>query len=282
MHGNHFLRDEYEISTGRLELSPKESTESFKFPRAKKKGASSPAAKRLGFWRLFTTALITSVLLTVGLIRSIGPANLIKAATVSQVFIAYITPRLMITKRSSTTITNSHSDPSSPGKIVEILPAPLNLVLNLDESAKSENLIKNDPITHVIKPLSTNNTINLFESMAFSWCDTYLKNKRYPTKLTIIASSKVKKCLIGQYRWALKIPKSLIIFRDTNTSSAFNLTCPQNQKDPFDCTSKGRETFRMKYSQKCPDMAPILLACNNRVTLERALAYKPPWAVVSQ
>ena len=281
MHGSHFHRNEYEISSNCLGPSI-DSTESFKFPRSKKKGEGSPAAKNIGFWKLFSTACFTVTLLTVGLIRSIGPANTIKAIAVSQVFIAYLSPKLLIAKRSVNPNNNEDShNIITPQKIMELLPKPLHLIITFDDSEKFKKSFENVSIADVINPLAKhsldNNTLTLFESIAFSWCDSYVKNKRYPTKLTIVASSQVKPCVLGQYRWSMKFPKSLIDFQKTNSSSV-QLTCPETRKDPFDCSSKNREEIRLKYSQLCPDMAPVLLACNNRITLERALSFKPPWA----
>lgn len=264
MHGSHFLKDEYEISSSRTG-PPKKSTESFKFPSSKTKGKSSPAAKKLSFWIILSRTILAVTLLVLGLIRSIGVPRLIKSVAISQVLIAaYIIPNLMIFKRS----------PNINQKIMEILPTPFNLIISFDDS-KNETIYENIPITYLIN--HSNFSLSLFEGIAFSWCDSYLKNKRYPTKLTIVASSQVKSCVMGQYRWSLKLPKSLIDFQASNSTSN-NFTCPMKQKDPFDCEKKDLEGTRLKYSQLCPDMSPILLACTNRIALEKAISYNPPWS----
>lgn len=285
MHGSHFLSKEYEISSSRLGSST-ESTERFKFARSKKRGESSPASKRISFWRIFSTTLFTFILITVGIIRSFGSANILKAITVSQIFLAYIAPKFMIMKRSLTAPNNGDFKSNADNeRIMEILPAPLNLILVFNNSREEiKRRYKNNPITHVINPFqnldlrNANNTMNLFESISFSWCDSYRMHKRYPTKLTIIAPYEIKSCIIGQYRWALKFPRSLIDFQQFNLTSN-NLSCPENKNDPFDCASNGREIIRMKYSKLCPQMSELFLACNNRFNLELALSFRPPWNV---
>lgn len=262
MHGSHFQKDECEISSSRTG-PPKKSTESFKYPSSKSEGESSPAAKKLCYWYVLNRLMFTVALFILGLVRYIGLTRLFKAVAIAQVLIAYDIPNLMIMKRS----------PNINQKIMEILPTPLNLVISFDDS-KNVTIYEDIPVTHVI---NYNSSLSLFEGIAFSWCDSYLKNKRYPTKLTIVASSQVKPCVMRQYRWTLKLPKSLINFQSTNTTSN-NLTCPMKQKDIFDCVNKDREGIRLKYSQMCPDMSPILLACTNRIALEKALSYKPPWS----
>lgn len=267
MHGSHFLKDEYEISSSRRASgSPKQSNvTSSKFPSSKFKGESSPAAKKLNLFTILSRILLTCGLIIVGLLKSIEMPRLIKMVAISQALIYSFAPNLMITKRS----------PNNSEKIMEILPAPLNLIISFDNPNNLTSTKEKDPITHVI---NQNNITNLFEGIAFSWCDSYVKNKRYPTKLTIVAPSQVKSCIMGQYRWSLKIPSSLINFNSTNTNFN-NLTCSKN--DPFDCgngNKEDREEIRLKYSKKCPEMAPILLACTNRMAMERASSYKPSWS----
>lgn len=267
MHGSLFLKDEHEISSNRTG-PPTKSIESFKFPSNKSKGESSSAAKTLSYWKILNRIILTVTLITIGLVKTIGVTRIIKAVAISQVLIAYITPNLMIIKRSPNN--------SQKVKILEILPAPFNLIVSFDDF-KNKTIYENIQITHLIHH---NYSLSLFEGIVFSWCDSYLKNKRYPTNVTIVASSQVKSCVMGQYRWSLKLPKSLINFQSTSANSTRNtLTCPKKNKDAFDCGNKDRDHIRLKYSKLCPDMSPILLACTNRIALEKALSYKPPWSV---
>ena len=186
---------------------------------------------------------------------------------------------------------------------MEILPVPLHLVIalnfnNLDEAL---GILKIDKSAHLMIPTVDNtmklsflvneaihvqsNATSLFETLAFSWCQLYFEKQKYPTKLTVTGLSKTSRYVLNRYRWALKIPKSIISYHATNVdiNTANNSTSETGfsdfSADPFDCKTPGREEIRFKFSKMCPDMSSILLACKNLITLERALSYNPPWSL---
>lgn len=299
MHGSHLLTEEYQISASRLD-PPRKSSDNFNFCRSKMKAESSPKCKQGGIWQFIkdcSKIIFALVVIVKGISRSIGPSNTLKLYAGTQVIISYIAPKLFMFKRSFVIgkVDNNKSVKSVP-KIIEIFPAPLHLVIALNGLEEGKKILKKDAAALLITPnrnistelnstdrsklyLDTNST-TIFESLAFSWCEAFKKNKRYPTRLIVTGPARISSCVLGQYQWALKIPKEIISFRAVNSSeiSPNFSECPADRKDIFDCRSKDREDIRFKYSQMCPDLTPFLLACSNRVTLERALAYKPRWA----
>ena len=296
MHGSHFLNDEYKISATRL-IPPKNSCENFNFARSKMKAKSSPMSKRTRLWRglrRLLTATVTIGLLVLGVFKSVGPRNISRIYGNIKVIAAYIAPRLLMMKRSLIPNLGELSRPPRPPKIMEILSPPLHLIIALGNLDEAKKLLQKDATAHLITPnhQSNNHTFNsssrihfdnssasIFESMTFSICKIYRKQKQYPTKLSVTGSVDAGTCVVGRYRWALKIPKHGISFHSSNYSLPSNFTkCSNHRNDPFDCNhAKIREDVRLRYSQLCPDLSPFLLACTNRLALERALAYTPPW-----
>lgn len=202
--------------------------------------------------------------------------------------LAYLSPRLLMVKRSFI-----------PADVnVRIIPNPFHLVLALGSLDEAEHILIKDPAAQLIVPrhqqqheMTFNSTFSdriwlernsttIFESLAYSLCDTYVRTKRYPTKLTVTGKSKISNCILGRYRKAFKFLKEMISFRATNSSRFSNhiSECSSDNNDYFDCKGLSPHSSRQRYSQLCPDLAPILLACGNRVALERALEHKPPWA----
>lgn len=297
MHGSHLLNDEYQITASRLTPARK-SSDNFKYYDSDEKIGSS--APRRGFWqdlKNMCKIILAIILLAKGIISSIGPTNRIKLYTGSHKFISYIAPKLLMFKRSFIVpkMDVMKSSPPQP-RIIEIFPAPLHLILALSGLDEAKKIMKKDAAAQLITPnpnipagfnsslhgkvhVDLNST-SVFESLAFSWCEAFKRNKRYPTRLIVTGPESAASCVLGRYRWALKIPEEVISFRAVNSTQVFlNASeCSQDRKDPFDCKSKDREEIRFAYSQICPDLSPMLLACANRITLERALAYKPRWA----
>lgn len=291
MHGSHFHSPESEISNSRLG-PPIKSCESFGFKRCKGKSESSPTAKAHKWFlgRILGTAVLTVLLMVVGFFRTFGPSSMIKIYAATNLIVAYLAPKLMIAKRGLTSgewiLTNSKIPP-----IIEILPIPLHLIIALG-SIEGSDLAKIGNFTNTLSQVIAQNRSNLmnntnvflnsnattvFESLVFGLCHSNLKNHRNPTKITVIGSSKAAPCVLGKYRWALKIPRELISFQ-INSNSSTSQVCPSIKRDPFDCKNIGREHVRKWYSEKCPELAPFLKACNNREDLGRALSHQPSWA----
>lgn len=308
MHGSHYLNDEYKISASRLDPLTKSSTEDYSFCRSKSKSFSSPAYEDIRFKRflkrIFSAMLALILLIIVGIFKYLSSANTLKLLIGSQRLISYITPQFLMFKRSIIQPDiRMRSFSVKPTKIIEILPVPLHLViaLNLNYLDEASEILKIDKSAHLIIPTVDNtmklnflmnerihfqpNATSLFETLAFSWCQLCFQKQKYPTKLSVIGPSKASACVLNRYRWALKIPKSFISYHTTNVhiNTANNSTSEASfsdcSADPFDCLTTDREEIRLKFSKMCPDMSPILLACNNRITLERALSYNPPWAL---
>lgn len=296
MHGSHFLSPEYEISASRLE-APTKSCNSFGFERSKGKSESSPASKHNN-WSLrkkLSTAFVTIILIIFGMIRSFGPSNMLKLYTGSQLIVAYIAPKLMKVKRGLN-IGDRKLPADTVRPIIEIIPIPLHLIIALDGSDREIETVRSKdiasqiiiPTNHSFTYILLNNTevsmnynaTSIFEALTFSLCESYLRNYRNPTKITIVGSSRAASCSLGRYRWALKIPREIISFRIVNGNKTSNFaSCPKIKKDPFDCNTPNREKDRLRISQACPKLYPFLTACKDRSTLERALAHTPSWAI---
>lgn len=297
MHGSHLLNDEYQISASRLDSSRK-SSKSFSHYESDEKIKSS-ASKRSFRHSLKNMLKVILAMLVVakGIISSIGHTNRIKLYSGSHKIISYVAPKLLMFKRSSLVAkTDATTSPPPQQRIIEIIPAPLHLIIALSGLDEAKKIMKKDAAAQLITlnpkvPASFNSTLHgkvhlnlnsttVFESLVFSWCETFKRNKRYPTRLIVTGPESAASCVLGRYRWALKIPKEAISFRPVNSTQIFlnSTECSQDRKDPFDCLAKNREDIRLAYSNMCPDLSPILLACSNRIALERALAYKPRWA----
>ena len=303
MHGIHFLNEEYQISANRLSKSNQNCIENSCPNRLQPETEPLPLkVVKVRSWRVFKNSckiIFALFVLAKGIVGSIRPFNNLKFSTATQLIASYVTPKFLMFKRSfvmgmgKAEVSKTSSRVS---RIIEIVPTPLHLIIALSGLEEAKQILKRDSASQLITPysnistvynstilrkihLNTNST-TIFESLAFSWCESFKKNKIYPTKLIIIGPAKISSCVMGGYRWALKIPKEIISFRIVNsTEISPNFTdCSQDRQDPFDCGTKGREDIRSKYSKMCPDLAPILLACNNHITLEKALAYKPKWA----
>ena len=301
MHGIHFLNEEYQISANRLSKSKQKCIENSCYNRSEPETEPlPPKLVKVRSWRVFKNSckiIFALFLLAKGIIGSIRPFNTLKFSAATQLIASYFTPKFLMFKRSFVIGKAEVSKTSSRvSRIIEIVPTPLHLIIALSGLEEAKQILKRDSAAQLITPNSNissvhNSTIlrkihldpnstTIFESLAFSWCESFKKNKIYPTKLIIIGPAKISSCVMGGYRWALKIPKEIISFRivnETGISPNFS-DCSQDRQDPFDCDTKGREDIRSKYSKMCPDLAPILLACNNHITLEKALAYKPKWA----
>ena len=255
------------------------------------KSESSPASKNNWSWfKTLSTAMAAFTLLIFGMIRSIGPSNMLKLCTGSQLIISYIVPQLMISKRGAVS-GGILTVPVPP--IIEIFPTPLHLIVTFGDSTYETELERIDnSVTQItnrihlfngtVMPFNLNSS-TVFETLAFSLCESFAKNRRYPTKVLVIGPPKSSSCVLGKYRWALKIPKEIISFRPMDNGSEhiygnFSVTCSETKSDPFDCDTPNRQGIRIRVSQMCPEMSPFLLACINRNRLERALAYNPPWS----
>lgn len=294
MHGSHFLNEEYQISASRLSTSKKNSCENLN-PNRSDEAVESLAHKqeKNRLWQELKTFCKIIAFLSL-LIGSFAPTKFLNLA----VIVSHATPKFLMFKRSFVTGRTDVSTASpSDSRIIEITPAPLHLIIALSSLDEAKRIMKTDAAAQLITPnrnissadynftangkihLDINST-SIFESLAFSWCEAFRKNMIYPTKLIVTGPAKISKCVMGRYRWALKFPKELISFREVNGTTEIypNFSdCSKHRQDLFDCNTKDREEIRFKYSQMCPDMEPILMACSNRFALEKALAYKPKW-----
>lgn len=300
MHGIHFLNEENHISANRLSNSKQRRTENNlcrNHDRSEPKTEPLPTEViKVRLWlgfKILCKIIFALFLLEKGILASIRSFNNSKLSLATQLIASYVTPKFLMFKRSSVIGKTDNSKISSP--IIEISPTPLHLIVALSDLEEATGILKRDAAAQLITPnsnisvynstilrkmhLDTNST-TIFESLVFSWCESFKKNKIYPNKLIITGPAKISSCVMGEYRWALKIPRQMISFRIVNgTGISPNFSdCSQDRQDPFDCGAKGREYVRSKYSQMCPDLAPILLACKNHIALEKALAYKPKWA----
>lgn len=293
MHGSHFLNEEYQISASRLDnISKRKSVKSKNSDRLE---SEEEKGEKDQLWKIvknFFKIVFALFLLIKGLIGSLRSSNISKLSVATQFIASYVTPKFLMFKRSFV-LGRADISSSSVHRIVEVSPSPLHLIIALSGLDEAKRIMKRDSAAQLITPIikirnSTilekihiiNNSTSIFEILAFSWCESYKKNKIYPTKLIITGPAKISSCVMGRYRWALKIPKEIISFQKVNGSELLpNFSdCGKGRRDPFDCNEKGREAIRSEYSEMCPEMAPILLACNNRIRLEKALAYKPKWA----
>lgn len=303
MHGTDLLLSEYEISASRLE-DPKNLCESFEFKRIQKESMSSSASNnQVTLRRLSKTIFLSVTLLCFGLIRSFGGVtNILKICYSSQVAFAYIVPKLLMIKRGLTKSERNSQVESIIPPILEVLSVPLQLVIGLGDLNESElgTILNSDFITYFITPsrdfnstvfqnstriLKDNNSATIFESLAFSICEAYHQYKRYPNKIIVAGSKKISPCVLGQYRWALKIPNEIISFHSTNSSDSIPsglCSCPVIENDPFDCNTPERAKIRSKFSSMCPGLAIYLMACNNLLTIKKALNYAPEWKTKSK
>jgi hypothetical protein len=292
MHGSHHLDEEYKISASRLESHRASFEASRGFFRSSsglpsESSSASKSARFKSYLKRICVAILTTLLITLGLVRSIGPQNIIKSCAFLAVFSLSL-PKTWIVKRNDPLVNQP--------KLLEISsPLPYDLVIALNDNLYNvSSVLSNVPSSSpfIIATTSTNvsgrhllnDSTSVFESIAFSWCQSYQIHKRYPRKLIIAGPSNIAACALGSHRWAMKIPQSKISFHATSLNSSsplYNSTFCSNdhRSDPFDCTENNarRMDIRHKYSQLCPDLSPILLACSGKAAMNRAIAYIPPW-----
>lgn len=113
---------------------------------------------------------------------------------------------------------------------------------------------------------------SLFEAIAFSWCRIFKEQKRFPGRVTIFAAKSDEMCLKRTLKRALKVKTGQITIKTTDEPSRFR--CASDQ-DLFDCSKSDRIRVRYLKSRHCPELAPILLACRNEITLDRAKSFIP-------
>ena len=235
-----------------------------------------------GFWMIFEG---------LGGVGSVK--NLIKIAAFKTAPVTATTMTQQLSKRSEIPdlpVEKSTVPKASPVNdrlhlFISLLQSPSNSTLlsealtTIKESEMPTKLVTFTPLNQTFLPESIyyeSNSTSLFEALTFAWCRVFKEQKQFPGKITILASKSDEWCVKRTLNKVLKVKDEQFSVKSVEEPSAFQCTAKQ---DPFDCSNEERLRLRYLKSRHCPELAPILLACRNEITLDRARRFVPRLAI---
>jgi hypothetical protein len=145
----------------------------------------------------------------------------------------------------------------------------------IKEPQTPTKLITFTPLNQTFLPDSLyyeSNSTSLFEALTFAWCRVFKEQKEFPGKISILAPKSDEWCVKRTLSKVLKMKEEQFCVKTVDEPSSFQCSVKQ---DPFDCSNEDRLRLRYLKSRDCPELSPILLACRNEITLDRAKKFIP-------